>query len=130
MALNLNNLSITTGQRPNDQLIFMAFNRTLPEEVVLLPDEWNVEMTSLWRANDILDQRRNGVGMFHFNGGGASKVSYFQHEQRIIKPKYPGTWDMVEYYIKLPWPWAKYMVECMIDEEGGDEGYALTIRHG
>lgn len=86
-------------------------------------------MTSLWNANEVLELRRNGVGMFCFNGGGASKASYWEKEDRLVKPKYPGTWDMVDYYVKLPWSWAKYMVECLIDEEGGHGGYRLAIRH-
>jgi hypothetical protein len=64
--------------RINDQLIFVEINRTHPEEVALLPLEWDVHYSNgeLWKTS-LLHARPNGVGMLHLNGGGNSQKNAF-----------------------------------------------------
>lgn len=76
---DLANISNVTGHDFNDQLIFLAVNRTFPNVVALLPGEWAISVANgAWRhAGDIVDYRPK-VGMFHFNGGGSDNTEYWK----------------------------------------------------
>ena len=106
------------GQSPNDQLVVRVVNVTHPEMVSLLPPEWDVHLTDLWRGS-LFHQRPQGVGYQHFNGGQASKDNTF-HSSSFLDPKreWKG-WTLASYFIKIPWSWAKFHVESMTNYAPG-----------
>lgn len=100
-------------------------NHTFPDVVAVLPEEWAISVANgAWRhAKDIVDYRPK-VGMFHFNGGGASKDVYW--EGGFVQ-KWPDTWGTGPlYYAKLPWNWARFIGESM---RGAGKGHPLIMRH-
>ena len=52
------------------------------------------------------------AGMFHLNGGGGSKKSYF-----LDLPK--EHFQVVQYYVNLRWPWVRYFGESRTGPRGG-----------
>lgn len=52
------------------------------------------------------------AGMFHLNGGGGSKKSYF-----LDLPK--EHFQIVQYYVNLRWPWVRYFGESRTGPRGG-----------
>jgi hypothetical protein len=72
-------------------------------------------------------KRPDGVGMMHFNGGGSSKNNAFENNSSsyLNDPKHHAGWGNANYYIRLPWPYAKFITESM--KEG--DGYPLVIHY-
>lgn len=110
-----------------DQLILKAVNWTRPEMVAYLPNEWALSIGNggLWRHTKHLVKYRPQVGMFHFNGGGRSKASYWDGESTPVQ-RYPDKYGIALYYVNLPWSWALFIGESHITN---GEGYKLTIQH-
>ena len=111
----------------NDQLLFVGVNVTRPEVVQLLPMEWDISIANnIWRIKNQIVEKRPNIGMIHFNGGGISKEAFFDVHDFIQKEQFKGTFALATYYVRLPWPWAKYMVESQI---GNDKSYTLKIEY-
>jgi len=104
-----------------DQILIRSMQVTEPHLIGSLPASWDVSAENgAWtkRNGTGLDQDRpDGVGMLHFNGGGSSQDSYArahpyvnpdEHDQNL---KFDSTWGLVRYYNNLPWNWAKFIVE-------------------
>lgn len=107
---------------PGDQLIFRAMNRTYPDVVGVLPREWDISVANGYKGNhwksfplkakeeDVLDELKY-AGMMHFNGGGMSDEAYFKQHKLLTKRKYHHSFGLVQYYARMPWSWAKFIVE-------------------
>jgi hypothetical protein len=122
--MDLHNASKELKQQKNDQLIFQAINRSHPEIVSMLPKEWDVERAKLWRGQ-LADHRPDGVGFLHFNGGGKSKDNAFLGGL-ITADKHRSGWGLANYYVRMPWPYAKFIVES---SNGDSVGHQLLIRN-
>lgn len=114
-------------QKYGDQLILKAVNWTEPEMVAFLPDEWALSIANggLWKHTKKLDKYRPQVGMFHFNGAGRSKNSYWKNENAPIQ-RYPDKYGLAIYYVNLPWSWALFLAKSQITQ---GEGHPIVIRH-
>jgi hypothetical protein len=129
--MDLHNASKELKQEKNDQLIFQAINRSHPEIVSMLPKEWDVELAKLWRGQ-LADHRPDGVGFLHFNGGSKSKDNAFlpdsitNDKHRLIADKHRSGWGLANYYVRMPWPYAKFIVESL---NGDSVGHQLLIRN-
>ena len=137
-TLDLMEISERTDQGANDQLVFQAVNRTRPDLVQLLPKEWDVSVTSLWRGGLVADRdyfpfenmsphRPDGVGMLHFNGGKSSKENVFTSGGSFLDIQKRGRygWANANYYVRLPWAWARYLVESR--RRRGEEGHRVGV---
>ena len=110
---DLNRLSKELRQKPDDQLVVRVANLTNPQVVTLLPPEWDVHSAALWRGS-LLDHRPFGVGYQHFNGGGKSKENTFEKSNFLAPGMENKGWMLANYFIKIPWSWAKFHVESMV----------------
>ena len=107
----------------DDQFLFIAVNNSMPEQVSILPDEWDISIANgIWRMHKDIVEKRPNIGMIHFNGGSASTNAFFDEHSFYLK--YNETFGLVKYYVKLPWPWAKFIVESNIES---GEGYLINI---
>jgi hypothetical protein len=126
--LDLHNISEEWHHGKNDQLIFRALNRSHPEIVSMLPKEWDVPLANgfLWKG--VLEDRRpDGVGHMHFNGGGASKENVFLTPAKLFTAeRHRSGWGLASYYIRMSWPYAKFIVES---SNGESVGHQLLIRN-
>jgi hypothetical protein len=125
--LDLHKASIEMDQNKNDQLVFRALNQSHPEIVSMLPKEWDVPLADgLW-SGVLADHRPDGVGHMHFNGGGSSKENVFLGDTAFITPdKHRSGWGLSNYYIRMSWPYAKFIVES---SNGNTVGHQLLIRN-
>jgi hypothetical protein len=126
--LDLNKASVELRQAKNDQLIFRAINRSHPEIVSMLPKEWDVSLAGgLWKGV-LTESRPDGVGHMHFNGGGPSKANVFLTIKEFLTvEKHRSGWGLANYYIRMPWPYAKFIVES--SKYGDSVGHQLLIRN-
>lgn len=122
---DMKKFSQQNNQKYGDQLLLKAANYTRPELVAFLPDGWAMSIANgkLYRHTKHLVTYRPQAGMFHFNGGGRSKDSYFQSETAPIR-KYPKSYGLAMYYVNLPWNWALFTGMSKI---GNGKGYPLEI---
>lgn len=77
-----------------------------------LDKAWNVSVVNpIWmqKPGKMEKQRQDGVGMFHFNGGGTSPVSFFEAGNPVHYTK-DKHWNLAKYYVDLPWSWALYQM--------------------
>lgn len=114
-------------QPVGDQLILRALNRTQPDLVGILPLKWDVTTTSLYSA-DLLDIRPE-IGMLHLNGAGMkNERSAFESSAMVMNRRHRNTWGLVDYYVRLPWSWARSMSTSQIDDDTMP-GYNLTLQY-
>ena len=94
---------------------FLFWSATHPEKVSFLSLEWDTTLTDIWRiAKRLVQERPNGVGQLHFNGGGRSKNSWFENNSYLKKEVYNPSFGLANHFVNLPWTWAKYMVESKV----------------
>jgi hypothetical protein len=127
--LDLHEASIEMRHQYGDQLIYLALNRSHPEIVSMLPKEWDVSLANgLWRGV-LADHRPDGVGFTHFNGGGSKKENVFLEDKIFITPdKHRSGWGLANYYIRMPWPYAKFIVESSNGDSGGHQLLVRNIK--
>jgi len=53
---------------------------------------------------------------------------FFQNHPFIVEDVHKKTTGLANYYVNMPWTWAKYFAKNQIDT--GEEGYALQVNHG
>ena len=96
-----------------------------PEEVAFLPKEWSISVgNGLWRhAKHIIDYRPK-VGMFHFNGQGARKMSWFSNKNGFPYKHSTTFENALLYYVHMPWTRARFQGESLA---AGGEKYKLII---
>lgn len=98
-----------------DQSMYELLNATHPEKVSFLSHEWDISLTDVWRiAKRLVQERPNGVGQLHFNGGGRSKNSWFENSSYLQEEVYNSSFGLANHFVNLPWTWAKYMVESKV----------------
>ena len=117
---NLRRYSRLLRESLGDQLFLRVLNATNPEVVSLLPPEWDVHLTNLWKGS-LFNHRPNGVGYEHLNGGGRSKESAFLVSQFLPPKMEQRGWTLANYFIKIPWSWAKFHVESLVTTPPGHE---------
>ena len=118
-----------------DQSFLAAFEYEQPEYVSILPDAWDNHLANgLYRYKKKLLQERPEIGYIHFNGGGTSKSSWFFDEYGnftfwVSAPHVyiRDTFGLVDYYIRMPWPWAQYFSAAKIPK--GQIGYNMTLEY-
>jgi len=104
-----------------DQFLLRIINTTYPEQVGYIPDPWDVELSFMWEEDNL---KPEGAGMLHFNGvrnGNAIRDS------KALK-EHPTTWGLADYYLRLSWPWAKYLAQSKL--EHSHRPTATRILHG
>ena len=121
---DLKRLSHEIKQTPNDQLVVRVVKMTHPKVVSLLPPEWDIHTAALWRGS-LFDLRPKGVGFLHFNGGGGSNDNTFESSLFLNHAMEAKGWTMANYFIKIPWSWAKFHVENMA--KTSDDGKPLVV---
>lgn len=141
----------------DDQMLLQVVNVTHPHNVGILPTPWDISYLDgpWWATGDnpahyhrpeFMSAYRPTIGMLHFNGGGASKESYFvQHEvfqkNSVQQPRLrrnqqqqqeqhemiAKSWGQAKYYIDMSWYQARFLVENQVVD---DECYQLELLHG
>lgn len=108
-----------------DQFVLRAVNRVFPDRVGWLPPRWDVSaMNGPWKFKPkrLYPNRKEGVSMLHFNGGGESKEPYFKDHKHFQSSKH---WGLAKYYVDLPWSWAQQTLKSRIRRENA--GYPLEL---
>ena len=98
-----------------------------PSLVGRLDKAWDVSVvnpTWMQKPEKMVKQRLPGVGMFHFNGGGTSPVSFFEagNPVHFVKDKF---WNLAKYYVDLPWSWALHQMSSKTTAT--QQAYAMHI---
>jgi hypothetical protein len=139
--LDLQAISKQLDHPVNDQLVVRAVYLSYPDLVGVLPQEWDINIADgAWRLKSKFVYERPRVGMIHFNGGGGSKDAYYESHDFVKAPELRKTYGIADYYSRMPWPWAKHIVESKIQRattnNGGwgasqntTNGYPMTILH-
>ena len=98
----------------NDQSLLRVLQRQLPDKVGELPHHWALSWADgLFKHKKDLLAVRPQAGMLHYNG-----VS----PQRLYKDAWAPvetTWGLGKYYDRLPWSWARFMIESKIFQGDG-----------
>eukprot|EP00978_Attheya_sp_CCMP212_P043664 scaffold288864_cov48-Attheya_sp.AAC.1 len=114
---------------PHDQFILRAINLTYPEKVGFIPREWDISYADGgWRKKKVFLKKHPEIGMIHFNGGGRKMEAFFHDHPFLFEDVFKNTTGLANYYVNMPWTWAKYFAKNQIDT--GEEGYALQVNHG
>ncbi|CAB9511594.1 Glycosyl transferase family 8 [Seminavis robusta] len=131
------NVSDTTGDGANDQLVFKSVSMSFPDRVGILEKAWDVNVADgAWMYASQFAEHSPQVGMMHFNGGTNSKESAFEThnflKDDVEPPSMRGTWGMAHYYARMPWDWARYWASSKVTTTSweGDEGDGATKRSG
>jgi hypothetical protein len=115
--MDLNMLSEIEDDWISDQFVLRMINKTYPELVGVLPEQWDVSIAAkskLWRGN-LVDRRPDGVGMLHFNGGKSTTTSAYNTSNFILYDKFRHSWGIANYYVYLPWNWVQFIIESRIN---------------
>ncbi|CAB9507436.1 expressed unknown protein [Seminavis robusta] len=103
-----------------DQSLLEKVTKANPEIMGPLPVTWDTHMGHGHRPvpHHVLKKRPDGVGFLHFNG---NRPNYFhdglqQYCDRAKSCKddpraqqlFQQTWGLADYYVNMPWEWAKY----------------------
>lgn len=93
-----------------------------------LPPEWDLTLTRHWRGTKMpegLLKLRPEAGIFHYNGGGKNQNAYWEGNPFIENRT--GGWALApNYYVNLPWGWARFMGRSVL--EGAPEIHQKYIR--
>ena len=93
--------------RTSDQALVLAVAKHSPQKVGDIPKQWTIHVADgAWKYAKTIVKERPEVGMLHFNGGGGSTDPYWTQKHSVTK--YHG-WNVVKYYINLPWGWVKFI---------------------
>ncbi|CAB9515819.1 expressed unknown protein [Seminavis robusta] len=115
----------------HDQNLILGVAQAFPNDpiVQVLSPTWDLQVAKHWRhvtRQQLLALRPDGIGLIHYNGGGASKGSSFRVSDFVTKDWAQDGWAIPAlYYRELPWEWVKFMGRMMVEERGGGGG---TIR--
>ena len=114
-----------------DQILFQIIADQYPKQVGRLEKEWDVTVSDLW--SNVHQKRRNGVGMLHFNGSGSNATGSAFRSGIITSSREEKrtTWGLADYYVRIPWSWAKFQASSLIptadNDRGGESGHSLRI---
>lgn len=108
-----------------DQFFLRTFQLAQPDKVGWLPDRWDNNLADgMWKWRKNLVEQRPQIGYIHFNGGGKSQEAWFLKNDTDPTILYDNEWvtdrdtantfGIVDYYIRLPWKWARYFAEAKI----------------
>jgi hypothetical protein len=149
--LTLTNYTVHQAQKTvrqrglGDQFLMRSMAVTEPHLVGTLPSQWDVSANDgpWWprRGDGLQTDRPHGIGMLHFNGGGASKDSAFASHMFLVQTHnetsgtstsnssnpFPDTWGLAHYYNDLPWHFARYMAQSQVMADG--QGHLISIQH-
>ena len=107
-----------THERPGDQLLLRVYNVTYPQNVGRIPKEYDVPLAhNLWKANSLRKYRSDGVGNLHFSGSPNPKQSVYETHEIFKNPKHQSGWGLANYYIHLPWSYAKFIASSLINKK-------------
>ncbi|KAL3779953.1 hypothetical protein HJC23_008207, partial [Cyclotella cryptica] len=97
----------------DDQLIFIAVNETHPNEVNRLPDGYDLTHSLKWHSSNYpYHEVYPEAFMLHHNANGNSPLPYW-NSSRIIQ-QHHDSWGLMEYYIHLPWTWARFFARSQL----------------
>ena len=123
-TIDLRNISLQLRETPGDQLLFRAINHTYPNVVSILPQEWDVALAhDLWRGS-LLKHRPKGIGTMHFNGHSEANTNAFESSAVLSSDKRKHEWGLANYYVRIAWPWVKFIVESTVNL---DRGFDVVI---
>ena len=125
---DLRNITDLLHTHAGDQLLLRAIKLKEPSLVGTLPQEWDLSVANqIWKYKKTLVKERPKVGMLHFSGGGSqSKEAYFDEHDFLNDPKLDNSWGVAKYYIRVPWPWARFIAHS-VTRDG--IGYQMLINH-
>jgi lipopolysaccharide biosynthesis glycosyltransferase len=125
---------ITHGS--DQALMQMLARANNPDVIGGLPPAWDTHTGHGWFQipHKLLEKGRHEVGMLHFTGVKArsyylDRLEYFCRRARDCKKDTIGfgkTWGLADYYIRLPWEWARYFGKSLVRD--GKEGHSLGFR--
>lgn len=115
----------------NDQNLLVAVAKAFPQIAAKpLPKEWDTHMGHGWRPDPhTLLHGQDRVGMAHFTGRPPAGESYMDTNQGVLKycirskkcsdskraqQDYMKTWGLVDYYVRIPWHYVRYLGESQI----------------
>jgi hypothetical protein len=105
-----------------------------------LPPEWDTNLAheGFQTEPHKMILNRKYVGMMHFNGIRSNSDTYFRPavfshcskskscaQNETFHELYRNSWNLVEYYVHLPWGWVKFFGQSLINKPG--KGHALTV---
>ena len=116
-------------ERPGDQLLLRVYNITYPRHVGNIPKEYDVPLAhNLWKSNSLSKYRSTGIGNLHFSGSPNPKQSVYESHDILKNPKHKSGWGLANYYINLPWPYAKFISSSMIRKKKNEQQRGETGR--
>jgi lipopolysaccharide biosynthesis glycosyltransferase len=124
-----NMIKILKERGVHDQMMFQAINYTQPNLVGTLPQAWDISTTSLYNGQLEVRHRPDGAGSLHYNGGAYStKTAFGPNNTFLNSEKHKSGWGIGNYYVNIPWTWAKFVVESHL--AGSDHtGNVIAINY-
>ncbi|KAL3789093.1 hypothetical protein HJC23_008555 [Cyclotella cryptica] len=107
----------------DDQLLFISVNVTHPDEVNILPDGYDMTLSHRWQGEHFpYHQVYPETFMLHHNGN-PDDNAYWNRTEWISTHR--DSWGLMEYYINLPWPWARFFAKSELLH--GESGHLINI---
>ena len=87
-----------------------------------IPKEWDVPLAhKLWGNHALKKQRPDGIGNLHFSGSPSPNWSVYESHSIMTNPKHKKGWGLANYYLNLPWNYARYILTSMIKHENQNQ---------
>jgi hypothetical protein len=107
----------------DDQLILISVNVTQPSQVNVLPDGFDMTLTNRWQGMHFPYHKvYPETFMLHHNGN-HNENEYWNRTEWISA--HPDSWGLMEYYINLPWSWARFFAKSEL--RAGSPGYSISF---
>jgi len=103
----------------DDQFLLTVVQKEFPQRVGIISPEWDISAADgSWKRDG---GKQMQAGMLHFNGGGESKVAYFEEHTFLKDP----IWGLVKYYVNMPWSWANFLLTSKL--KSGEQSYSVQV---
>ncbi|KAL7482469.1 hypothetical protein ACHAW6_008141 [Cyclotella cf. meneghiniana] len=107
----------------DDQLILISVNVTHPSLVNVLPGGFDMTLTNRWQGEHFPYHKvYPNTFMLHHNGN-PDNNAYWNSSEWI--PAHRDSWGLMEYYIHLPWSWARFFADSEL--RTGSSGYLISF---
>jgi hypothetical protein len=110
----------------DDQLIYISVNETHPDEVNVFPDGFDMTLSYRWQGEHFpYEKVYPETFMLHHNGNGNNNTNPYWNSGQTWISKHRDSWGLMEYYINLPWSWARFFAKSQL--RYGSSGHLIKI---
>ncbi|KAL7479818.1 hypothetical protein ACHAW6_005543 [Cyclotella cf. meneghiniana] len=110
----------------DDQLIYISVNETHPNEVNVFPGGFDMTLSYRWQGEHFpYEKVYPETFMLHHNGNGNNNSNPYWNSGQTWISKHRDSWGLMEYYINLPWSWARFFAKSQL--RYGSSGHLIKI---